>query len=422
MMVLINYLFLLKFLYVSVYSFIQHPVEKLHEIIPTLLPGIEKIITIHYDSTQKLIKGNITSKEKREYTTHPLNIDKSLPVLQRYMEEKNPYDWYNKQSLPFEIDNRDKSPTLDIFSEFHNIVLLIRIPDEQNEFCDLVFLYLNENPGNFGVTNSINPLTTDNKSIIAFILNNTIKSFISLHNQDRDTLKSHNSRTRQIIDHTESLKNEIQLTKENYGVSLVKLCQKFTAEYAAISNKIYSFSPGAIDKIKNYKGDLKDLETMIKDTLIYADSLFLDEKPEIEVLEWHLQFDQPVSKTTKNLQQRVIESKDDKYARTLQLLDKLENAALVVKSSELKLTGTNVGKACQQPVSAPAISDALYNHKGKINSLLKKYPEKWVTLRNDFRPMKNIMEEQVKANHLKTTPKRKIIYVFNMSFLILSVN
>ncbi len=377
----------------SSYSFIQHPIEKLHDIIPSILPGIEKIVTVHYDASQKIIKGILTTKEHHQYVSKPLNIDKSLPTLQRYMEEKSSTDWYSRQSLPFEIDGRDKSPTLDIFSEFHNIVLLVRVPDERNEFNDLIFLYLNENPSNFGVTNSINPLTTDNKSIIAFILNNTIRTLVNQQKQDRTTLKTHNKRTRQIIEHTEVLKNEIQHTKENYGVSLVKLCLKFTDEYSAKSSKTYSFSEGALEKIKNYQGDLKELESLIKETLIYVDSLYLDDKSAIEILEWHLQFDSPL---IRNEHSKSIPKSDtivDKYTRTIQLLDKLENAALIVIDQDLKLTGTNVGKACNHPVTAPAISDALYNHKAKINSLMSKYPDKWTTLRNNFRPVKNIMED-----------------------------
>ena len=232
------------------YSFIYHPIEKLHEIVPRIIPGIEKIITVHYDNNQKIISGILTEKRNHEYSSRRLIIDKILPTLQKYMEENSPYDWYNKQNLPFEIEIDDKNKTIDIFSELQNIVLLIRVPDELNQYNDLVFLYLNENPSNFGVTNSINPLTTDNKSIIAFLLYNTIKTFTDRQSHDREVLRANNSKTRQIINNTESLKYELQKTKENYGYSLVKLCQQYVKNWTDVTGKKYILSAGLLEKIK----------------------------------------------------------------------------------------------------------------------------------------------------------------------------
>jgi hypothetical protein len=377
------------------YSFIYHPVVKLHDIIPDILPGIEKMITVHYDGSENIIRGFLTEKGGKEHTTIPLNLDKILTTLQRYMEEKNPYDWYNRQNLPFEIEKSRSIPTMNIFSELQNIVLLIRVPDMKQELNDLIFLYLNENPSNFGVTNSINPLTTDNKSIIAFVLNNTIRTIMNLQMNDRDTLKSFNRRTIKIIEQTESLKQEMTRTKENYGISLVKLCQQIVKDMGDVHNTQYTLSNGALEKIKNYKGEIKDLESIIKDAVAYASSLLLDDSQDIEITEWHILFD--ITKPTEKIIQSEVQ-KTDVYSKTIFLLDKLENAALVVKSNQLKLTGTNVGNACPVSISAPAISDALYNHKSKINSLLKKYPDKWETIRSNFRPLKNVMNDQDSEN------------------------
>jgi hypothetical protein len=374
------------------YTFIEHPIEKLHQIIPRLLPGIEKIITVHYDEVKGQIIGRLTEKVSQDYKTMGLNIDKMLPTLQRAMEEKSSYDWLNRLTLPFEVEMKKSNPAINIFSELQNIVLLIRVPDIKQEFSDLVYLYLNENPSNFGVTNSINPLTTDNKSIIAFVLCNTIRTIAELQKNDKATLKSYNLRTRQIIDQTESLKHEMQRTKENYGISLVKLCQQIIKEHTSANGRNYKLSSGALEKIKSYKGEIKDLESIIKDALAYTDSLYVDYRNEIEILEWHIVFDIPdrkqIDRATESIKQ------EDKFSKTLSLLDRLENAALVAKSRQLKLTGTNVGKAFHEPISAPAISDALYNHKSKINNLLKMYPDRWETIRTDFRPLRNILVEE----------------------------
>lgn len=373
------------------YSFITHPIEQLHDFIPGIMPGIEKMVTVYYDERQDMVVGKLTEKKQKRYSTKNLNIDENLPALVRLMEDKSPYNWYNRQNLPFEVENRGSNPTMTIFSELQNIVLLIRVPDSKNELFDLIFLYLNENPSNFGVTNSINPLTTDNKSIIAFLLNNTIRAFLSIQRSDKNALKLNNQRTRGIIQQAEQLKQQIDRTAENYGESLVKLCRHITDDFAAQNQRQASLSASALQKIKNYTGDIKALEEMMRNAITYAESLLIDESETIEISEWHLYSDGDLTFSEYDSKDKL--PAEDKYTRTIQLLDKLENAALVVKDKQLKMTGTNVGAACETPITAPAISDALYNHKSKIKSVVTMHPHKWPVLSQEFRPFQNILNK-----------------------------
>jgi len=381
---------LLKIFQMDNYSFINHPIEKLHDLIPELLPGIGKIITVHYDEFRKQTFGIVSEKKQHDYNTHFLNIEKVHPSLLSIMEGKNPHEWLNPENLPFDVEIKRPNPGITLFSELENIVLLIRVPGS-SDLNDLIFIYLEENPSNFGITDSKKPLSAENKGIIAFLLHNTINSFINQHKGNKFMLKAHNSLTRQIIDQTESLKGEMQRTKENYGISLVKLCQQYIREYSVKARKIYKLSAGALDKIKNYKGEIKDMEAIIRQSINYINSLYIDHAGEIDILEWHLMFE--VSPQV-NQTAQVAEKELDTYSRTISLLDRLENAALVIKSNKSKLTGTIVGKTLPVPISAPAISDALYNHRSKINSLIKKYPSKWETIRKDFKPLRNILKDE----------------------------
>ncbi|HPE58197.1 MAG TPA: hypothetical protein P5514_02415 [Bacteroidales bacterium] len=371
------------------FSFITHPIAQLHDFIPGIMPGIEKIVTVYYNENQNMVIGSLTEKIQKIYSTKPLKIDEILPSLVRLMDDKSPYSWYSRQNLPFEVESRGMNPTITIFSELQNIVLLIRVPDSKNEMNDLIFLYLNENPSNFGVTNSINPLTTDNKSIIAFLLNNTIRAFLNIQRNDKSALKQINRRTRSIIQQAETLKEQIDKTAENYGVSLVKLCQHIVDEHQNKSGRQIRLSSSALQKIKAYNGDIRELETVIRNAIGYAESLAIDESESIEINEWHL-FSEPVLNVSDAPQEEKL-PQEDKYSRTVQLLDKLESAALIVKQKRLKMTGTNVGSSCEAPISAPAISDALYNHKSKIQSLVTMHPHKWSVLKEEFRPFQNIL-------------------------------
>jgi len=379
---------------VNNYSFIQHPVESLHAIIPEILPGIEKIITVH-ENPDNSFSGILTQKKNNVYQSRSLELLNMRSVILRFMEEKNPYDWYSRTNLPFDIENKSNNPVIDIFSELQNVVLLIRLPGVIENHGLLVFIYLNENPSNFGVTNSINPLTTDNKSIIAFLIRNALLCFIIQQKKNKGQLILNNKRTRLIIDKAEQQKQEMLRTSEYYGLSLVRLCHQYLVEYSGSTQRKFKFSSGALEKIKEYKGELKDLKTRIWETLAFVESLYIDESGELEITDWHLQFDGPDVKATDKIKTNFT---SDKYTKTIHLLDKLESAAMIVKSNQLKLTGTNVGRACPTPITAPAITDALYNHKSKINALVKLHPERWEVIRREFKPVMNIIKDEEPVN------------------------
>lgn len=372
------------------FSFITNPAEGLHEMVTRILPGIEKIISVHGDDPEKPT-GLLSERENNSYKTRKLDLTKIEPLLTRFRNEQNPFDWYSRQNLPFEIDKKTGQPTIDIFSELQNVVLLIRLPEPGLQKNILLFIYLNENPSNFGITNSINPLTTDNKSIIAYLLRNSLITFMENERRNKKTLLESNARTRQIIDQAREQKKESLRTQESYGLSLVELCQQYLSEYSKKSGKRLYFSPEAIEKIKGYNGELKTLEEIIETTVTFAVSLNFELPGDIEISDWHLQFET----TEKQIPvEHAPKTSEDRYNKTILLLDKLETAALKVKTQQMKMTGTNVGRACPVPISAPAITDALQNHRKKINTLIQKNPEKWQTIRGEFKPVINILRDE----------------------------
>jgi hypothetical protein len=375
------------------YSFIRNPAEGLHELVIQILPGIEKIISVHGDDSGKS-SGLLSERENKSYNTRRLDLTKIEPLLTRFRNEQNPFDWYSRQNLPFEIDKKTGQPTIDIFSELQNVVLLIRLPEPGIQKNILLFIYLNENPSNFGISNSINPLTTDNKSIIAYLLRNSLITFMENERRNKKTLLESNARTRQIIDQAREQKKESIRIQDSYGLSLVELCQQYLSEYSKKTGRQIYFSPEAIEKIKGYKGELKTLEEIIEKTVSFAVSLNFELSGDIEISDWHLQFNLAEKQPPAGPAVTAATTSEDRYGKTILLLDKLESAALKVKTQQLKMTGTNVGRACPVPISAPAITDALQNHQKKINTLIQRNPEKWQTIRGEFKPVINILRDE----------------------------
>lgn len=382
---------MLKFFSMAVFTFIENPVVRLHKAIPSILPGIEKMVTVNNRKDQSLPELLITEKSHRSYTTRRVDPGDSLGRLRKLMQDKTPYDWTSKERLPFEVERSGQTTSPEIFHELKNVVLLLKIPVQGLELNDLIFLYLNENQSNFGITKSSDPLTTDNKSIIAFLLRNMIMTWISEHRHNQEVHVKHSGQIKNIIETAEAMRNESRLTAENYGLSLVKLCQEYFAKCSERSGRNYTLSEGAISKIKSYRGDLKNLENIINSTVEFIDNLYGDSTETIEVLDWHFQMG-PDPGPGREADSTPSEDYAGKYSNTVRLLDRLESAALKLKSRNLKMTGTNVGNFCETHMSPPAISDALRNHRTRIISLIKMYPGRWNTIYSEFRPVRNLFE------------------------------
>jgi hypothetical protein len=112
---------------------------------------------------------------------------------------------------------------------------------------------------------------------------------------------------------------------------------------------------------------------------------------EILISDYHIHFDQKVEKRQKESIPELPAEIPVKYSKTLVLLDKLENAAKQVKSQNKLLTSSNIGNEFPSPITPPAITDALKKHRAKILVLFREYPQRWETIRTEFRPVQNML-------------------------------
>ncbi len=352
-----------------------------------LLPGIEKIIAIYYDNNTDSIKSKIVVKPGKESKVEEYNITDKKELVLRYRTGKLNYNWYGKDELPFDIPVKKKDN--DIFGESEKIVLLLRLKNENDTLSDLLFIYFNRNLSNFFLSRSDKQLTTDNKNIIASLLYNYFNHQINENRKNRSVLKTVNSNTRSLIKEANQLRNELQQTRLNYGESLVNLCRRYIQEWSEKNDKNYQLTDDAIDKIRNFKGNINNLYTIISNTVIYVDTLSYEEYDNVITLKaWHINMD---DYQVKPQREKTYYDQDSKYVKTTQLLNKLENAARNVISSNKRLTSSNVGKALDKPITAPAITDSIQKHKQKIINLFDKYPEKWEIIKKNFKPIKNII-------------------------------
>jgi len=369
-------------------SFLAHTFYSILENAESYFPGIGKAVAIFYDPIDELIVAKSFNKELGEGSIEDIDISENRPILQKLRHDKTFYEWYNRNTLPFEM-RQSETHQLEIFTDLDEIVLLTRFSNNTDGLYDLLFLYFRENTSNFGASRSDIPLGQDQKNIIGFIIYNFINTIININRTNSQIFDNLMGSTRSMVDRYTNTQDELERTQKNYGLSLVDLCQHYLNELSLRHGKVFELDDSAINKITGYQGEINILKPVIENAVLFVSHL--DNSNQINILhikDVHLDFDRF---TVSDIQKTKLLVVEDRHAKTILLLDKLEVAAQDLYERNVALTGKNVGQNCPKPITAAAISDALSNHKKIIRYLFDKYPQKWPVIRNYFKPVKNIL-------------------------------
>lgn len=370
----------------GVFSFIKHPIIGLLEKSNHLIPGLEKAIGLYYDDAQSVIQCKGLLKDQSQTVIEDFSIE-DTPSAQKLRTRKIQHQWMAADSLPFNTEQKSKTQ-LNIFDELNNVVLCLGFKNETDKNTDLLFLYLNHNKGNFGISNSNQNLTTSEKSIIGTMVFNSFNVYLQQQIADSETLKLINEKVQFLHNENDNLNKQIVNLTENYLASILEMCNSHLLKLSLEYGIEFNFSSDAIEKLQYFNGNIEELKEKLTQSALLALNLnFGQNQKQITLRAWDIDF------SKKPITAREINNTDvsERYQKTVHLLNKLENAARSVVNKHLRLTSENVGHACPTPISAPAISDALKNHQKKLSKLMQEYPEKWPTIRNEFRPIKNIL-------------------------------
>jgi hypothetical protein len=374
-----------------VFTFSEKPVLFLLNLLPSILPGIERIVAVYYSPDITAITSALIRKENEEYLQESFHVSDSDSFFNHLRHENAPYTWLRNEDIPFEIKHEEKVQ-LEIFNELNNNILLLRIPNIYDANNDLFFIYFKKDLSNFGTINPGKILSTENKTIIGHILRNSIQTFIKISQDDKELYATLNENTRALIKERDILRDELEITREKYKEGLIRLSNSYLEDLTKDNEVIYRLSDDAIRKIKEYSGDIGSLKPLIVQAAHFAETMNLnDNTSDILIADFHIIMDEKKEIKQKKSISVPVQDVPAKYNKTFLLLERLENAALHVKSKNLLLTGVNIGNELPNPVTPPAISDALKKHKKKILYLFHVYPERWQTIRSEFRPVQNIL-------------------------------
>jgi hypothetical protein len=368
-------------------SFLKNPFIRLLENAHHFFPGLERIVAVYYDREKKDIASACVVPRVNPGLVDPVFLGENKILLQKSRVNKSPTAWLTRQELPYDL-KAVENKQVEVFDEQHKTVLVLRFPNKYDGLQDIMFLYFQESMNMFGVNLTSRTLSTDYKSIIGYLVYHFVLAFTRIGESDTNATQSIVDSTKSVISTLIQSNEELTRTRQYYGQSLVDLCQNYLEELQADSSRRYRLHDSAIAKIEKYAGEIKYLKTIIKKAVMFAEYLEQDSTPGLLFIhDWHLNAETYVPEQRK---EELSSYPEDRYTKTIYLLDRLETAAKEVVMLKKKLTGKNVGELCDRPISAAAITDALDKHKKKIIDLFEKYPDKWEIIRNDFRPVKNL--------------------------------
>jgi len=375
------------------FSFTEKPILFILRELPFIIPGIDKVITIYFDPDLNNISSCALQRVSQEYILEEIRVNDVNPQLQKFRNDSSPFSWVQRNDIPFEIKSNQKVQ-ISIFNELDNNILLIRIKNAFDSLHDLFFIYLNQNLSNFGIVNSSKPLSTESKSVIGHLVFNTIQAFLANSREDKELFSVLQDNNNMVIQQMNKFKSELLTARERFRNGIVHLCRMYLNELSMEHHKTYRFSDDAIDKLKEFNGDLGFLKPILEKAARFAESMqYENDKNIIEIFDYHLilnEVKEIIKQQPNTLKDETIEI-PIRYNKTLLLLNKLETAANNLKVKNKLLTSANVANEFPSPVSPSAITDALKKHRPKILHLFKEFPGRWVVIRNEFRPVQNIL-------------------------------
>ncbi|MBP7679317.1 MAG: hypothetical protein KA096_02750 [Bacteroidales bacterium] len=372
----------------ALFSFIGNEFESLFQHSDLFLPGIEKLAGIYYHPGSRELK--IISRWRNgadPYSNDFVQKRENLVILQKYRSDEKPYSWINKSDLPFEIPDKEHRLSPDLFSELDNVILLLRMPNAFDHLSDLLLIYFNRNLGTFGLSKSDKVLSTENKTIIGYLLYHQFKSIMQINSGNKEVLSTLNTVVNSVVTENIGLREYLKQLQATHTDNIIGMANQHLASLSRSTGRNYILNEESIQKLKEYKGNLRHIGSILKTAVIFTENLSpANLEDPVVIHPFSISFDSYQVDDKPEYAARKI---DSRMSKAMLLLDKLENAAKVLRSNNLPLIGTRMGQALDPPVTAPAITDALGKNANLIRQLLMKYPEKWEIIRKDFKPLHN---------------------------------
>ena len=377
-----------------IFTFTKQPLIYLLEHHYEMFSGVQKLVAIYVDEHDKL-NAVVKNKEKIE----SLNISEFTAELNDYRESSLPFLWFDKSSLPFRVRQTGVFQQ-EIFDELEKTVLLLKIPSRLDNKNDLLFIHFDKSLSHLLLSfNQDTKLKGDTKPLIAKLLHQSVSSIIADAQLNKEILRlNFNPGTQSVIQSHQALKSDYIQLQSQFNNTFTKLVKSLFYKYIDDKKCNITLTSESIHKLIAFNGNYEELERIIQNTANYISTLYLGNLPETLSVEEYF-----INTSIDRFDTSKIEQEQSRYSKTILLLDNLNDAVKLVVTQQQNPTGIIVGKAMKKPISAPAITDAIKNHKSKILTLLEQYPNRWIELRQYFKPIQNISLNNYTSNNIRVS-------------------
>ena len=360
------------------------------ESLARVIPGISLAETVfyHQDGLRFFRHSDAITSEADIPQAHKPDLFRKMHKMR---EQKDPFVWLSREEGMLGNRGGEEIRESDIFSESRNIVLLLRSHNDTDNKKDLFFLHFRGNLSNFGVSRADQVLSTENKTIIGFLLQRFLENARRQSLADHHISEIFNDQVLNLVTHNHQQKKEFDRLQRKYSALLLDHAVKRLNNLGEEYGTTFILTDDAKARIREFKGEQDIMVKVLEEAVTFSYNIYQKEKTnQIRIDDWALNFDK--FRSIGSAEERLPEI-DPREAKALDLLDKLELSSEKVLEHNLPLTSANVGHHCPTAISAPAITDALKKHRKRVVLVLHKYPERWPVIRNRFRPLKNLLQE-----------------------------
>ncbi len=353
-----------------------HPIEYLLIRSEELFPGLASVSAVWKTHNQSLIYSEKNGLSNHE-TAH----------LQKLRAKKWVSFWSESDDLLVDtISNKQAT----FYDEQNLRTLILSFENQFDGLHDLLILSFPENYSLQKLDVHFKGITASEKSMLA----NMIQSFLSAEYQrvvsEQKLIRLFEANNTQNQSNIQKLKERLKFTEELFSQSLHFYVNEIAKTLESELNCRFVFSKEALKHIAQSSVSLEDIKSAVENA-IYAAFHLYSSKVTIEIPTSLLIFETKSNEYVKA--NTSVKNKD----KTIELLDRYEEAAQQCQQLNLVVNGKNIAGQLDPPISPPAISDAIKKHKKRIAILFADFPTRWQFIRSSLRPLTQLDQSNERA-------------------------
>lgn len=357
-----------------------HPIEYILLRLEFFFPTLENVGAI-YLSEEEL--NYIINGDKQE-----IEVFDQVNLQKIRSKRSFTFDWTASPNL---LDTPVYSKQNSLYDEEKNTTLLIYLPSEKRDFCDVLILTFPRNQVMKGTKDVFSGISTAEKSLIATFSLNILKSEYERIQAEKSIIEGFSHVQKRQLQKIDQLNHSLEETKKLYLTSLQILISEYFERLSKEYECTFVPSDDLIEKIAHLQLGIDDIYFNLRSA---AD------------LGYHLLFGEQVIKipasyiTSNESQFKQLDIQSNKSDKVFYLLNRYEFAAEFLRDKSLPINGKNVAKHLDPPVTPPAITDAVKKNEKRIQFLLNQYTEKWPLIRINLKPIERLNDSRQRGNKI----------------------